>query len=110
MNSNRRVLLFVVYSVRLCLMDSIARYFFRITWTPFKRVNLLSDLIVSPVEQLPVQDSNDIILPPIVVEKKPDEDFTLYKKPRFITNFRADTNMASLDRFVKSLHELKAGK
>lgn len=110
MNSNRRVLLFVLSSVGLFLLISIAGYFFGITWTPFKRVNLLSDIIVSPADQLPAQDSNDIILPPIVVEKKPDEDFTLYKKPRFITNFHADTNMASLDRFVKSLHDLKAGK
>jgi hypothetical protein len=110
MNSNKRVLFFVLVSTGLFLLISLGGYFFGITWMPFKRVNLISDLVVSPPEPVSPTDSADILLPPIIVEKKPDEDFALYQKPRFITNFRSDTSKASLDNFVKSLHDLKTGK
>jgi hypothetical protein len=111
MNSNRRVLLFVLSGTGLFLLISLAGYFFGITWAPFKRVNLISDLIVSPPDpEVPVTDTTEVLLPPVIVEKEPDEDFALYQKPRFITNFRTDTNHASLDNFVKSLYELKSGK
>jgi hypothetical protein len=111
MNSNRRVLLFVLSSVLILLMTSLAGYFFGFNWTPFNRVNLISDLVVKPADSTVIQeDTTGMTLPPIVIEKKPYEDFALYQRAHFITNFHSDTTSSSLQNFVKKLYELKSGK
>lgn len=111
MNSNRRVLLFVLSSVLIFLLASLAGYFFGFKWTPFDRINLISDLVVSPSgPAIAKEDTTGMTLPPIVIEKRPDEDFALYQRPHFITNFHSDTSASSLQNFVKKLHDLKTGK
>ncbi|MEO8403466.1 MAG: hypothetical protein ABI480_02685 [Chitinophagaceae bacterium] len=112
MNSNRRVLLFITLSVGIFLLASVAVYFYKVSWLPFNRVNLVSDVITTPPE--PVKKIKDIkedtVIAPIIVEEKPKEDFTLYQKPGFITDFSTDTNRSALENFAKKLYDLKTGK
>jgi|SRR6218665_1230349 len=113
MNSNRRVFLFVVYSVGIFLIVSIAASLMGFSWTPFNRVNLIADIISSRdstqiIEvKNPTADSNNT---PVVVEKLPSKEFTLYQTARLITDFNADTTSASLDGFLQKLKELKGGQ
>lgn len=113
MNSNRRVFLFVVYSVGIFLAVSIAASLMGFSWTPFNRVNLISDIVSSKDStqiadvKTATADSNNT---PVVVEKLPSKEFTLYQTARLITDFNADTNTASLDGFLQKLKELKGGQ
>lgn len=107
MNSNRRVLVFVLGSVSIYLLFSLLAYLLDFTWTPFKRVNLISDVVKEDTEIPPPDDS--LITIPVVIEKRPDQDFNLYHRSRFITNFNTDTSKPSLARFLQKLDELKKG-
>lgn len=108
MNSNRRVLHFVTGSVCIYLLLSLAAPLFNMEWKPFGRVNLISDIVSSPV------DSNTLAKNPdsntLVIETIPEKDFSLYKKPRYITSFSPDLGKGSLTSFCQKLAEMKAGK
>lgn len=108
MNSNRRVLLFVLSSVTLYLLFSFSAYLTGFNWLPFQRVNLVADIIASPPET-PKQDSTATHTP----SPAPGEgivDFNLYQQGHRITRFRRDSLQPALPSFVKALHELKRGK
>lgn len=107
MNSNRRVLQFVTGSFCIYLLVSITGTLMGFQWMPFRRVNLISDVIKgdSLVDVRNKPDSNVVI-----IEDIPDKNFELYKKGRFITNFNTDTSKASLNGFLQKLADLKAGK
>jgi hypothetical protein len=110
MNSNRRVFLFVVYSVGLFLLVSVAGIFLGFDWMPFNRVNLVGDVVKSAkdtTQAVAVADSN---IAPVVVEKIPSKEFTLYQQPRLITNFNADTTTASMQGFLEKLQALRSGQ
>jgi hypothetical protein len=109
MNSNRRVLLFVVWSAGLLLLISIAGSLLGLNWLPFNRVNLIADIITSP-DETPVTDTTIKDPPPLITETGIVEDFNLYNRPRLITDFNADTTHFSLNKFVKKLHELNTGQ
>jgi hypothetical protein len=107
MNSNRRVLHFVTGSISIYLLISIAGTFLNISWMPFKRVNLISDVMRgdSTVIVDNIVDSNVV-----VIEDKPDKDFELYHQPKYITSFATDLSKPSLTRFLEKLRDLKSGK
>jgi lysophospholipase L1-like esterase len=110
MNSSRRVFLFVVYSVGLFLLISIAGIFLGFDWMPFNRVNLVGDLVKPAKDTTQIAaapDSNNI---PVVVEKIPSKEFTLYQQPRLITDFNADTTTASMQGFLEKLQALRNGQ
>lgn len=107
MNSNRRVLLFVLISVGLFLFLSIFAYIIGPSWIPFRRANLVSDLIIAPPDSIIATDSAEPTIPALVLEERPHEDFTLYHTPRLITDFNADTTQASLTNFLAKLRQLK---
>ncbi len=109
MNSNRRVLLFVVYSFGLLLLVSVLGTYLHFDWMPFNRVNLISDVIRPDSAAIEKNDTTTNV-PPVEIAQKPQEDFNLYNKGHFITDFNADTNTASLQRFIARIHELKSGK
>lgn len=110
MNSNRRVLQFIIYSTLILLIVSIADYFIDIKWPAFKKINLIADVVETPAQDsIPATDTT-IDSPPIIIEEKPKEDFSLYTKARFITDFNADTSSVSVRRFIQKLYELKTGK
>jgi len=111
MNSNRRVFLFVLYSIGLFLLLSLAAIFTGFKWLPFQRVNLVADL-VTPLPDTALAGPADTTgsKPPIVIEEKPDQDFKLYQTAHLVTNFRADTTKASMASLMEKLKELKEGK
>lgn len=113
MNSNRRVLLFVAWSAGLLLLVSITGSILGISWMPFKRVNLIADIITIPEPRQDIQPVADSISgksqPPLVAGTGTREDFNLYSQPGLITDFNADTTQPSLDNFLKKLHALKTG-
>ena len=111
MNSNRRVFRFVAYSVGLLLILSLADLFFGFGWMPLQRVNLLSDIVSE--KQIPVEPSaptDTVSAPTMLIDSIAAEDFTLYERPRQITNFKTDTSRPSLERFVQKLHALRTGE
>lgn len=110
MNSNRRVLLFTLYSTGIYLLLSVMSSLTGIDNIYFSRINLVSDVLRN---QDSLSDSNpdDKTEVPIVKKKGAEkEDFGLYKKPLFITDFNADTTQPSLDNFLRKLYELKTTK
>ena len=74
---------------------------------PFKRVNLISDIVT--IDSLELKDTSADI-PPVIIENKPNKEFNLYHTPHYITSFNTDTTAPSLENFVKKLQELKSGK
>ena len=107
MNSNRRLLHFIAGSLGLYLLLSVFAVLTGFSWMPFKRVNLISDIFSGDSASgiITKSDSNMVI-----IEKLPDKDFTLYKKPRLITSFNTDISKPSLTSFLQKLQELKSGK
>ena len=107
MNSNRRVVQFVTGSVCIYLLLSLAGSLVNIKWMPFRRINLVSDVMSG--QQIPLTltlaDSTTV-----VVEVKPDKNFDLYLKPKFITSFSADQSKPSMNNFMQDLKDLKNGK
>ncbi len=106
MNSNRRLLRFVTGSFSLYLVFSVAAFLSGFSWTPFRRVNLISDIVRGDSAAI----RNDRADSTVVIEKLPDKDFSLYKKARYINEFSTDPGRASLTGFMQKLSELKAGK
>lgn len=106
MNANKRVLLFVVYSVGLFLLLSVLAIVFGWSWAPFQRVNLISELVRDKADssshgEIPVIESGDSS------EHKPVASLELYRLPRYITHFYTDTQRSSLPVLAAKLHQLK---
>jgi lysophospholipase L1-like esterase len=108
MNSNRRVLVFVLCSTAFLLLVSIISESFHLNWLAFNRVNLITDIVQKDTSL--INDTSGINLPGPEIVNKPQSDFTLYKKGHFITNFSVDTSKPSLTAFAQKLHDLKNGK
>ena len=102
MNSNRRVLQFVTGSFCIYFLLSVAGTLMGFQWMPFKRVNLISDVMTGDSSLL-ITDKPDSNL--VIIEDLPDKNFELYKKGRFITNFNRDTSKSSLNGFLQKLAE-----
>jgi hypothetical protein len=111
MNSNRRILIFVLSSCLLYVVFSLLGSAFHFNWPVFKRINLIADVITKDSTDVATDSSNtEIAAPPVLIEKKASKDFTVYVKPHFITNFNIDTAQPALLRLMQKLHELKKGK
>ena len=106
-NSNRRVLQFVISSVTLYLLFSFLAYLFNFSWTPFRRVNLISDVVKE--EELITVDEPDSITGPLVIDKKPQKEFALYQRGHSIMDFSTDSARPSLQKFLARLAAMKKG-
>ncbi|MEI9908685.1 MAG: hypothetical protein WDO71_02855 [Bacteroidota bacterium] len=108
MNSNRRVLVFVLCSTAILLLVSLLTEIFHFNnSTSLNNINLVADILrkdTSATTDMSINNS-----PGIAIAEKPHEDFMLYRKAHFITNFSTDTSAPSLNGFVKKLHALKTG-
>lgn len=105
MNSNRRVLFFVLSSVTLYLLFSFSAYLFGFQWAPFKRVNLISEIIKE--DTVFIAGDTTLNGGTVVIEKKFQKDFSLYQRSRYITDFNTDSSKPSLQNFLNRLHQLK---
>lgn len=110
MNSNRRVLRFVTGSISLYLLISVAGTLMGFEWMPFRRVNLIADIVFtdSANRVIDITDKPDSNL--VIIKDLPDKDFDLYKKGRIITGFKTDTTQSSLNHFLQKLYALKSGQ
>ncbi len=109
MNSNRRVLFFVVYSIGLLLLFSIVAYISGFNWTPFSRVNLITDIVHSREDSIVITDSSLVITTPVDTLAG-DKEFSLYHQGGSIINFHPDTQRTRLPHVAKKLYALKEGK
>ncbi len=104
------MLLFVTYSIGLFLLLSILALLTGWEWAPFRRVNLVGDLVTVPADPTPVGDSTKDRLDSN--DHSPStRHFAVYTHPQFITDFKADTQTCSLPALARKLQELqKTGK
>lgn len=111
MNSNRRIVLFVIGSCLLYLFISIADSVFNFNYPPLRRINLIADIIKKDSNS-PVADSTSVKEnePPVVIHTDAARDISLYTTAHLITNFSTDSTGSSLQRLMKKLNELKKGK
>lgn len=111
MDSNRRVFRLVMYCTGIFLILSITASLTGFSWLPFNRVNLVTDILevrADSTGQAPADTTKE--RPAIVIDKKPDKDFTLYRTGHLITDFNADTLISALPGLMQKLDELKREK
>ncbi len=105
MNSNHRVPRLVLASTLILLLLSILDQVFGFRYPAFSRINLISDIFSSPSHSDSITPA-----PGQIPVKSGQPDFTLYRKPNFITNFNSDTGICAMPHFAARLQELKSGK
>jgi lysophospholipase L1-like esterase len=109
MKEERRVVGFIAWSTGILLVSSLLALVFGISWKPFDRINLLSDVmrrdssLVKTDLKTDVKDSAGTVLATV-------RSFDRYQTPGRIIGFRADSNQHSLSHFLAKLHRLKTTK
>jgi len=112
MNNNRnwRVVTLISISFFIYLIFSILSFAFDIKWEPFEKVNLITDVFdknkKSELAKADQQKNNSETKNP----KNLVQDFELYKKPHFITNFYKGDSVNALSNFSEKLHQLQTSK
>ena len=112
MNNNRnwRVITLISISFFIYLIFSILSFAFDIKWEPFEKVNLITDVFdknkKSELAKADQQKNNSETKNP----KNLVQDFELYKKPHFITNFYKGDSLNALSNFSEKLHQLQTTK
>ena len=112
MNNNRnwRVVTLISISFFIYLIFSILSFAFDIKWEPFEKVNLITDVFdknkKSELAKADQQKNNSETNNP----KNLVQDFELYKKPHFITNFYKGDSVNALSNFSEKLHQLQTSK
>ena len=112
MNNNRnwRVVTLISISFFIYLIFSILSFAFDIKWEPFEKVNLITDVFdknkKSELAKADQQKNNSETNSP----KNLVQDFELYKKPHFITNFYKGDSLNALSNFSEKLHQLQTSK
>ena len=112
MNNNRnwRVVTLISISFFIYLIFSILSFAFDIKWEPFEKVNLITDVFdknkKSELAKADQQKNNSETNNP----KNLVQDFELYKKPHFITNFYKGDSLNALSNFSEKLHQLQTTK
>ncbi|UEG51272.1 hypothetical protein LK994_07290 [Ferruginibacter lapsinanis] len=112
MNTDRRIVVFVLSSITLYLLISFFAIAFNFNEGFIKRINLIGDIVSSDSTAVSDKLQNDSIEnnAPIVLAVTPEKKFDLYTRPDYITAFHKDTMQPSLAFFASKLHELKKGK
>ena len=112
MNSNRRVVVFTLGSITVYLLVSVVAAINGWQFTPFKKVNLVTDILKTQPQKktlvLPADTTTNAS--PEMASKTKHTDISLYTRPNYITDFNSDTTQPSLANFLKKLNALKAGK
>jgi len=114
MPTTKKVFWFVLTFTFIYTTVSFLSILYNFSLRDFDNVNILSDLFpsakinkISSNTEL-IKDSNNVSK---VIEQKVNFDFNLYKKSKFITNFKTnDTTGSSLPKLMNSLSEIKNGK
>ena len=108
-NKNRRVFRLTLFCFLIYFIISIIFQVFNLSWEPFDRINLVSDIFPKKTEV--AKDS--LILKPNPSGNNPQtdkqQDFDLYKTANLITNFYK-SDSAVLPQFLEKLQKLKDGQ
>ena len=114
MNNNRnwRVVTLISTSFFIYLILSILSFAFDIKWEPFEKVNLITDVFDKEKKSQLAQNNNSDINSPNQngTSQNLVQDFELYKKPQFITNFYKGDSVTALSNFSEKLHQLRTTK
>jgi lysophospholipase L1-like esterase len=115
MNSNRRIVIFVLSTFALYLLFSVVISLLPSSITTVQRINLISDVVIKDTVAVEKTNTATAGLPASTAsepepEKLPLKNFALYRQPHFVTNFNADTSLPSLQRFVQKLAALQKNK
>lgn len=105
-NSRIRVILVVTYCFVLYLILSVGSKILNYRWEPFDKINLLTEVFPVKAQVTPQHFAQ----PPKKdhFNQSPQQDFNLYKKGEFITNFYTD-NQPALPKLMEKLDRLKKG-
>ncbi len=112
MNTDRRIVVFVLSSISLYLLVSFIAIAFNFNKGFIKRINLIGDImgsdstLASDNTGTDSTENNTPLVLSVIAEKKID----LYQRPNLITSFNVDTTKPALAVFVAKLNELKKGK
>ncbi|SDD91911.1 SGNH/GDSL hydrolase family protein [Riemerella columbipharyngis] len=107
-NKNHKVVTLVLICFSVYLTASAMSLIFNVHWQPLDRVNLLSDLFVYKTE--PSAKNTKASTQKIITEQSPEQDFQLYKKPEFITNFYKGDSICALPRLAAKIARLQKTK
>lgn len=112
MNTDRRIVVFVLSSITLYLLISFFAIAFNFNTGFLKRINLIGDIFSSTSTIVDENGNADDTVnnAPIVLAITPEKKFDQYTRPDYITAFNVDTTKPSLAVFVSKLNELKKGK
>lgn len=105
---------FTIISFSIYFIFSILYKVFGFSWEPFDRINLISDVIKSPENTSASSADIEAKKDSVMAARKKDsaavkEDFNLYQKAEFITNFKTG-NLSAMPRFMEKLEQLKNGQ
>ena len=97
MNQNRRVLRLVLLFTALLFAFSFLQFSMNLHWPLLQRINLVADVMKDTAlkkrNEVVADNKKDIVLSEKNGRRK---NFSLYRKPKLITDFSADTSQASL--------------
>ncbi len=105
MNEPRRVVAFVSWSTLLLFLASVLSASLGVSWTPFDRINLISDLLVTDTltTTAPTIVKTDSSKPAPSLRRTMER----YQLPARIIGFQTDTTQPALPGFVAKLHALR---
>lgn len=109
MKEERRVVGFIAWSTGIFLVVSVLAMCLGLSWTPFDRINLVSDVVRDNsnrdgnTSKTQKKDSATTLAVPTRV-------FDTYRTPARVIGFHADSNQYSLPRFLSKLHALRTTK
>ncbi len=106
MNQPRRVVGFVIWGTTVLLIASLLAWQTGFSWTPFDRINLISDVITdsSASGYVKTNKPTDTV---ITLADPTRRSFEQYASPARIINFSADSNQYALPQFLSKLYRLK---
>ena len=107
-NTNFRVVKLTVYCLGIYILLSIADLLFTFPNNVFAKVNLLSNIVQLPANQLVIEKKE--IVAPIEIIPLQKKNFNLYLQKGKITSFNSDTNTTSIKSFIEKIASLKSGK
>ena len=100
MKEERRVVGFVAWSTGIFLVVSLLALVFGLSWTPFNRINLLSDVVRTDSSVTTAQKDNKATTDP---PQPAVRTFDLYQTPARVIGFSPDTSQYALPKFLAKI-------
>ena len=112
-NVNKKVISLTAICTLIYFVASVIFTAFNLSWEPFDKVNLISELIKSDGKKstasAELKKKKDSLIASQNGKSEAKENFELYRKGNLITDFRESSSPA-LPSFAEKLHRLKKGE